>query len=114
MCVCGAEGGPHRRCCPLSYRNRRTGRTLFPATSSAGPSASPIATGGNVTPPPSRAEMKVGDYVCIHSGNMGNRHLACRIVGVHTGRYQLYCSTGILTTSFCANELTPLASASPI
>ena len=64
LCVCGAVGRQHRRSCPLSYRNRRTGRTLFPAASSAGPSASPIAdsaTSDNVTPPPSKAEMKVGE-----------------------------------------------------
>ena len=61
--MCGAVGRQHRRSCPLSYTNRRTGRTLFPAASSAGSSASPIAdsaTSDNVTPPPSKAEMKVG------------------------------------------------------
>ena len=32
VCRCGSEGKRHRRSCPLSYRNRRPGRTLFPAT----------------------------------------------------------------------------------
>ena len=60
LCVCGAVGRQHRRSCPLSYRNRRTGRTLFPAASSAGQPAD-SATSDNVTPPPSKAEMKVGE-----------------------------------------------------
>ena len=30
VCMCGSEGKRHRRSCPLSYRNRRPGRTLFP------------------------------------------------------------------------------------
>ena len=45
---------------------------------------------------------------------MGSSHLPCRIVGVFSGRYQLYCSQGVLITSFCATELTPLASGSSI
>ena len=123
VCTCGSEGKRHRRSCPLSYRNRRPGRTLFPATSNAGQLASPSALevecspGDNVFPPSSRkdkTEMKVGDYVCIHCRNMGSSHLPCRIVGVFSGRYQLYCSQGVLITSFCATELTALASGSSI
>ena len=41
---------------------------------------------------------------------MGSSHFPCRIVGVFSGRYQPYCSKGVLITSFCATELTPLAS----
>ena len=123
VCTCGSEGKRHRRSCPLSYRNRQPGRTLFPATSNAGQLASPSALkvecspGDSVFPPSSKkekTEMKVGDHVCIHWRNMGSSHLPCRIVGVFSGRYQLYCSQGVLITSFCATELTPLASGSSI
>ena len=47
-----------------------------------------------------KPEMKVGDYVCIHSRSMGDYHVPCRIVGEFAGRYQLYCSKGVLNTSF--------------
>ena len=122
MCRYRSEGKRHRRSCPLSYRSRRPGRTQFPATSNAGHLASPSALevecspGDNVFPPSSKkkTEMKVGDHVCIHCRNMGSSHLHCRIVGVFSGRYQLYCSQGGLLTSFCATELTPLASGSSI
>ena len=43
---------------------------------------------------------------------MGSSHLPCHIVGVFSGQYQLYCSQDFLITSFCATELTPLASGS--
>ena len=62
MCTCGSEGKRHRRSCPLSYRNRRPGRTLFPATSNAGQLASPSALnvecspGDSVFPPSSKKE----------------------------------------------------------
>ena len=32
-CTCGAEGRAHKRDCPLSSRNRMSGRTLFPSPS---------------------------------------------------------------------------------
>ena len=58
--------------------------------------------------------MKVGGHVCVHSRFMGSYHLPCRIVGEFGGRYQLYCTKGVLITSFCATELTPLATGSVI
>ena len=57
----------------------------------------------SVKPAPSedmKPEMKVGDDVCIHSRSMGDFHVTCRIVGGFAGRYQLYCSKGVLNTSF--------------
>ena len=45
---------------------------------------------------------------------MGSCHLPCRIIGEFGSRYQLYCSKGVLNTSFCETELIPLASCSPI
>ena len=115
VCMCGAERRAHKRGCPLSSRR---GRTLFPPLSSSVVSALPRALESeyspdhSVTPAPSRAEkcqIKVGDYVCVHSRNMGQFHLSCRIVGEFGGRYHLYCSKGVLNTSFCWSELIPLA-----
>ena len=120
VCTCGAETRAHKRGCPLSYRS---GRTLFPPPSSSGASALPSALepdGGpkdSVRHPPSKEvkpQMKVGDQVCVHKRNMGSCHLPCRIIGEFGGRYQLYCSKGVLNTSFCGTELIPLASCSPI
>ena len=41
ICVCGAEGRAHKRGCPLSYRNRLPGRTLFPPPNNPGGHADP-------------------------------------------------------------------------
>ena len=120
VCTCGAERRAHKRGCPLSSRR---GRTLFPPPSSSVVSALPRALepeyvpDDSVTPASSREEksrVKVGDYVCVHSRNMGQFHLSCRIVGEFGGLYQLYCSKGVLNTSFCLSELIPLADGSPI
>ena len=43
---------------------------------------------------------------------MGSSHLPCCIVREFDARYQLYCAKGVLINSFCATELTPLASGS--
>ena len=137
ICTSGAEGRAHKRSCPLSFRNRKPGRTLFPASAPAAPSVP--SSPERLTPAPSEdvkpevedvenvkheteverrtfevGEIEVGDYVCIHGGNMGDFHVLCRIVGEFAGRYQLYCSKGVLNTSFSSTELTPLSSFSPI
>ena len=120
VCTCGAERRAHKRGCPLSSRR---GRTLFPPPSSSVVSAMPRALeseyspNDSVTPASSREEksrVTVGDYVCVHSRNMGQFHLSCRIVREFGGRYQLYCSKGVLNKSFCWSELIPLADGSPI
>ena len=54
--------------------------------------------------PPAK-KMKVGDYVCIHSGLLGQRHLPCRIVRNLGNHYQLYCPKGVLTNSLSGGEL---------
>ena len=41
ICMCGAEGRAHKRGCPLSYRNRLPGRTLFPPPNNPGGHADP-------------------------------------------------------------------------
>ena len=50
-------------------------------------------------------KMKVGDYVCIHSGLLSQRQLPCRIVRELGNRYQLYFPKGVLTNSFSGSEL---------
>ena len=152
ICVCGAVGRAHKRSCPLSLRNRKPGRTLFPASDSGAPAAPSVQSSPERhTPAPSedmkpniefaeymkpkvedvkpeteggrptvevedyvKPEIQMGVYVCIHSGNVGDFHVPCRIVGEMAGRYQLYCSKGVLNTSFSSTELTPLTSFSPI
>ena len=118
VCACGTEGKRNRRSCPLSYRNHQPGPTLFPATSNAGQLASSSALEVDCSPSDDvfplsfkeeKTEMKVRDHVCR---SMGSCHLPCHIVGVFSSRYELYCSEGILITSCCATELTPMASGS--
>ena len=125
-CMCGAEGSAHKRCCPLSYRKRLLpGHALFPAPSNPTAHADPsVLEPEHVSSPPEsvkpfpsedvKPEMKVGDYVCIHSRIMGDCHVPCRIVGEFAGRYQLYCSKGILNTLFSCTELIALIGCSPI
>ena len=45
---------------------------------------------------------------------MGDFHVPCRIVGGFAGRYQLYCSKGVLNASFSCTELIPVSGCSPI
>ena len=125
-CTCGAEGRAHKRGCPLSYRNRLPpGCALFPAPSNPRAHADPsVLEPDRVSSPPEsvkpfpsedvKPEMKVGDYVCIHSRNMGDCHVPCCIVGEFAGRCQLYCLKGILNTSFSCTELISLTGCSPI
>ena len=104
----------------MSYRNRLSGCTLFPARSNPGGHAdSSTLEPEHVSSPPESVpsedvnpEMKVGDYVCIHSRSMGG--YPCRFVGEFAGRYQLYCSKGVLNTSFSGTELIPVTDCSPI
>ena len=62
----------------------------------------------DVSPPPTeqaRPQIKVGDYVSVHSRGMGSSHLPCRVVGEFDGRYQLYGSKGVLSTTFSRAEM---------
>ena len=70
----------------------------------------------DVSPPPTeetRPQIKVGDYVAVHSRGMGSSHLPCRVVGEFDGRYQLYCSKGVLSTTFSGAEVIPMADVLP-
>ena len=108
LCTCGSSGTTCKRECPLSLRK------CFPQQR-ASPSSDHVPI-EQKTPSPTkdvRPHMKVGDHV-VHSRFMGSSHLPCRIVMEFDGRYQLYCAKGVLINSFCAIELTPLASGSVI
>ena len=110
QCTCGAEGRAHKKGCPMNSRNHYPGRALFPTMpdGSLEPPADKCIPRESCKAPPAKKRkfnMKVGDYVCIHHRSMGKCHLPCRIVGVFGDRYQLYCSKGILTTSFPGSEL---------
>ena len=71
----------------------------------------------DVSPPPTeqaKPQIKVGDYVSVHSKVMGSSHLPCRVVGEFDVRYQLYCSKGVLDTTFSRAEVIPMARCAPI
>ena len=65
-------------------------------------------------PLPQRPQIKVGDYVSVHSIVMGSSHLPCRVVGEFDGRYQLYCLKGVLDTTFSRAEVIPMTRCTPI
>ena len=89
-----------------------------PSPSNSGPpSVCPEPQCVDVSPPPTeeaRPQIKVGDYVSVHSRGMGRSHLSCRVVGEFDGRYQLYCSKGVLNTTFSRAEVIPMALCTPI
>ena len=92
-----------------------------PSPSNSGPpSVSPepeCVVIDDVSPPPTeeaRPQIKVGDYVSVHSRGMGSSHLPCRVVGEFDVRYQLYCLKGVLDTTFSRAEVIPMARCTPI
>ena len=66
--------------------------------------------------PPKRRKIQVeiGDYIGIHSKTMGESHVPCCVVGEFGGRFQLYCSKGVLNVSFSSSELIPLTTCASI
>ena len=113
LCTCGSSVRTHKRECPLSLRKRFPRQTASPVPPSRSPSPKHVPIMEKKPSPTKdiRPQMKVGDHVCVHSRFMGSSHLPCRIVREFDGRYQLYCTKGVLITS---TELTPLASGSVI
>ena len=108
----------HKRECPLSLRKHfpRREHETFPAPSGpVPPSRSPSPKHVPIKekkPSPTKdisPQMKVGV-----SRFMGSSHLPCRIVREFGSRYQLYCTKGVLITSFCATQPTPLATGSVV
>ena len=119
-CTCGAGGRAHKKNCPMNSRKRYPGHALFPPPGNTESSPMPIESDGGLEPadqsalkeslkaPPAKkgkTQMKVGDYVCIHSSSLGECHVPCRVVRDFGNCYQLYCSKGVLTTSFSGSEL---------
>ena len=121
LCTCGSSGRAHKRDCLMNFRRRRLPQSpgeskpdtaRSPSPSNPGPpSVSPepqCVVIDDVSPPPTeeaRPQIKVGDYVSVHSRVMGSSHLPCRVVGECDGRYQLYCSKGVLDTTFSRAEV---------
>ena len=113
LCTCGSKA--HTRNCPMNSRKRYPGRSLFPPQAKLeeskvpNTSSSALCTSSGSLKPPSPKKMKpqlrVGDNVCVHSRIIGQRHVPCRIVGNFGGRCKLYCSKGVLKTSFLDTEL---------
>ena len=121
MCTCGSSGRAHKRDCLMNFRKRhipcesKPDTTRSPSPSNpAPPSVCPepqCIVIDDVSPPPTeeaRPQIKVGDYVSVHSRGM---HLPCRVVGEFDGRYQLYCSKGV---TFSRAEVIPMALCTPI
>ena len=116
LCTCGSSGRAHKRDCLMNFRKRhlplspgesKPDTARSPSLSNPGPpSVSPepeCVVIDDASPPPTeqaKAQIKVGDYVSVHSRVMGSSHLPCRVVGEFDGRYQLYCSKGVLDTTF--------------
>ena len=123
VCTCGADSIAHKGSCPMSSRTRFAGCRLFPTTSEV-PSVlasadtdvrEPLVSSSK--PPPSKKrkiQMNVGDYVCVHCQSVADVHVPCRIVECMNSRFRLYCTKGILNTSYSGSELIPFCSSTPI
>ena len=111
QCTCGADSRAHKKDCSMNSWHRFLGRTLFPPPGSdvgtshvpdgglepPGDEAAPRERGNALPAKKKKVEkMKVGDYVCIHSGLLGERHLPCHTVWDLGNHYQLYCPKGVI------------------
>ena len=125
MCTCGAKGRAHKRGCPMNSWTRYPGHSPRGVVSVGSPVPSAcedvlepvVSKSSDLNPPsPKRSKMraKIGDYVCIHSSRLGECHVPCRVVRDFGSQYQLYCSKGVLNTSFSGTELIPLTSCASI
>ena len=125
LCTCDGTSKAHKRDCPMSSRQRyRSHAQSSPPgdTGALSPSRDSLKAPFLGTEPDNVPkddvtslqvrEMKVGDYVSVHSRRVGGFHLPCRIVREVSGRYQLYCLRGVLDTSFSSAELVPLTGCS--
>ena len=127
LCTCGSSGRAHKRDCLMNFRKRHlplspgeskpdTARSRNPGPPSVSPEPERVVI-DDASPPPTeqaKPQIKVGDYVSVHSRDMGSSHLPCRVVGEFDGRYQLYCSKGVLNTTFSRAEVIPMATCTPI
>ena len=127
LCTCGSSGRAHKRDCLMDFRRRHLPQSpgeSKPDTAHSPPLSNPSVCPepecvviDDASPPPTeqaRPQIKVGDYVSVHSRGMGSSHLPCRVVGEFDGRYRLYCSKGVLSTTFSRAEVIPMAICTPI
>ena len=117
QCACGST--THQRSshkdCPFNKRNvfssdGTPGITDVGSPSSGGCASKPVGVPNTLEEKP---VLQVGDYVTVHTRRVGGRHLPCRVVVEVCGRFQLYCSKGILDTTYCHTELTHLTVSFP-
>ena len=106
--------GPTRATFRKRHLPQSPGESRCPSPSNLGPpSVCPQPECGvidDVSPPPTeqaRPQIKVGDYPW-------EAHLPCRVVEEFDDRYQLYCSKGVLDTTFSRVEGIPMARCTPI
>ena len=121
LCTCGSSGRAHKSDCLMNPGESKPDTARSPSLSNPGPpSVSPepeCVVIDDASPPPTeqaKPQIKVGDYVSVHSRDMGSSHLPCRVVGEFDGRYQLYCSKGVLNTTFSRAEVIPMPICTPI
>ena len=128
LCTCGSSGRAHKRDCLMNFRKchlpqspgeSKLDTARCPSPSNPGPPSVCLEPEcvviDDVSPPQqARPQIKVGDYVSVHSRDMGSSHLPCRVVGKFDGLYQLYCSKGVLSTTFSRAEVLPMARCTPI
>ena len=118
-CTCLTGSRAHQRDCPMSLRSRYPSRrALFGVplmSSSEGIAKSGVESAlCKMLEQPATKKKKpnwmVGDVVTIHSKILGNYHVICRIVRIVSSRdlghcYQLYCSSGVLSTCYPGDML---------
>ena len=97
LCTCGSSGRVHKRDCLLKFRRRHLPQSPGESKPDTARSPSPSNLGPpSVSPEPecvviddvsptlteqTRPQIKVGEYVSVHSRGMGSSHLPCRVVG---------------------------------
>ena len=111
--LCGRERA-HKRGCRSSCVKPKAGVGLNHDVGSPGSVLSNASESSGSTSSMVEEKLKVGDYVALHTRTLGGDHLPCRIVRKFCARYQLYCSKGVLETTFSHTELTNIANNVPI
>ena len=135
VCTCGTISRTHKKDCPLSSRNRYSGRTLFPNPASDDTPADQKAgksteigesdagstrlgkrskpTSATVSSPKRNKSdspsFKPGDYVSLHVNKLNGQHIPCCVVQVVGKMYRLYCRLGVLKGTYVSSELTSLS-----
>ena len=115
ICLCGAGGRAHKKDCPMSSRNRYPSCALSNQADENKLTNSAKRKRQDVDDTPvtkkcktTTSSFKPGDHVYLHSNNMTNCHVPCRVVQSVDGKhwYQVYCRAGILNRHYTSEELT--------